>query len=30
MMTHVLYGVNMYILFCQKCFELSHFMDIAL
>ena len=21
MMTHVLYGVNMYILFCQKCFK---------
>ena len=30
MITDVLYGVNMYIAFCGKCFELSHVMDIAL
>ena len=30
MITDVLYGVNMYILFCVKLFELNHVMDIAL
>ena len=30
MITDVVYSVNMYILFCVKCFELSHVMDIVL
>ena len=30
MITDVLDGVNMYMLFCVKRFELSHVMDIAL